>query len=59
MPEIHFLDVTNRDGVQTARFTNRDDYRGKPPSRDPLSGYIGLEAESGKVAFRDIRVETI
>jgi hypothetical protein len=58
-------------GNQTADFTNpRDDrvtdapglplkLRGSAHSEDPLSGYIGIQAHTGNVAFRNIRVRRL
>ena len=37
-------------------FTNPDTLRGRSPENDPESGYIGLQAHIGCVAFRNIRV---
>ena len=28
-------------------------FRGKPPSVDPTSGYIGIQTHTGRVAFRN------
>lgn len=30
--------------------------RGLPPSADARSGYVGVQAHRGKVAFRNIRI---
>jgi uncharacterized membrane protein len=46
------------DGTQTSRFTNTDSFRGLPPTADASSGYIGLQAFLGQVAFRNVRVRT-
>jgi 3-keto-disaccharide hydrolase len=46
-------------GVSTASFINSDGFRGKPPTGDPKSGYIGLQSLSGQVAFRTIRVKLL
>jgi hypothetical protein len=43
-------------GQQTTTFTNTDADRGKPASTDPLSGYVGVQAHTGLVAFRNIRI---
>jgi choline dehydrogenase-like flavoprotein len=45
-------------GELTTTYTNTDAYRGKPVSKDPDSGYIGLQSHTGRVAFRHIRVKT-
>ncbi len=37
-------------------FSNPDTLRGRSPENDPESGYIGLQAHIGCVAFRNIRV---
>jgi hypothetical protein len=50
--------VVRINGRQITRFTNVDAYRGKPVSVDPDSGFIGLQAHTGRVAFRNIRVST-
>jgi len=44
---------------QTTTFTNTDVNRGKPASQDPLSGYIGVQAHTGLVAFRRIRIKKL
>lgn len=44
---------------QTTTFTNTDANRGKPASVDPLSGYIGVQAHTGLVAFRNIRAKML
>jgi choline dehydrogenase-like flavoprotein len=44
-------------GQPTSTFVNIDTYRGKPPSVDPQSGFIGLQAHTGQVRFRNIRVQ--
>lgn len=43
-------------GQQTTAFTNTDSYRGKSPAQEPRSGFIGLQAHTGRVAFRNIRI---
>jgi len=43
-----FKDVTS--------FTNTDQRRGKSAATDPLSGFLGLQAHTGNVAFRSIRI---
>ena len=45
-------------GQQTTRFTNTDAYRGRASDGSglPASGYLGLQAHTGRVAFRDIRI---
>jgi hypothetical protein len=38
-------------------FTNTDAYRGKPKGADQFSGYLGLQAHTGLVAYRAIRIK--
>jgi hypothetical protein len=33
--------------------------RGLPPSADPFSGYIGVQAHTENVAFRNIRIKKL
>jgi hypothetical protein len=50
------------DGQQTSQFTNRDPLRGRAPSQDPASGYIGLQSHpflNGHVDFRNIRIRDL
>src|SRR5262249_12109414 len=59
--EIEVMDQTYKvrlNGKLVTTFTNTDSYRGKPNTVDPESGFIGLQCESGRVAFRNIRVST-
>jgi choline dehydrogenase-like flavoprotein len=59
--QIEVIDQTYKvwlNGHLVTTFTNTDSYRGKPNSADPDSGFIGLQCESGRVAFRNIRVST-
>ncbi len=44
-------------GQQTTVFTNTDSFRGKSPAQDPRHGYLGLQAHTGRVAFRKIRIK--
>jgi hypothetical protein len=48
----------NLDGSPTSAFTNADPYRGLPSSPQTSSGYIGLQAYLGRVAFRSVRIRT-
>jgi len=48
--------IVRLNGNETTRFDNVDAYRGKPVSVDPHSGFMGLQAHTGRVAFRNIRV---
>jgi hypothetical protein len=41
-------------GRQTALFTNIDLIRGRSATRDPDSGYVGIQSHTGHVAFRHI-----
>jgi hypothetical protein len=50
--------VVRLNGTETTRFDNIDTYRGKPVGVDAHSGFIGLQAHTGRVAFRNIRVST-
>jgi hypothetical protein len=44
-------------GEKVATFTNTQTGRGKPAQENALHGYIGLQAHTGKVAFRNIRIK--
>lgn len=44
-------------GVQASQFSNGDKGRGRPASDDPESGFVGIQAHSDLVAFRDIEVK--
>jgi hypothetical protein len=50
--------VVRLNGTETTRFDNVDTFRGKPASVDLQSGFIGLQAHTGRVAFRNVRVST-
>jgi hypothetical protein len=55
--EVHGTEYTvTLNGRETARFENDDARRGRSPSTDPASGYIGLQAHTGRVQFRAIRL---
>jgi hypothetical protein len=43
-------------GFQTSVFTNTDPARGRPASKDPTSGFIGLQTHTGAVSFRAVRI---
>ena len=45
-------------GILVTTFHNTDEYRGKPNNADPDSGFIGFQCESGRVAFRNVRIST-
>ncbi|MGN9845208.1 3-keto-disaccharide hydrolase [Nonomuraea sp. H19] len=44
-------------GLQTTTFSNQDPGRGKAAADDPHSGFIGLQAHTGRVAFRNIFIK--
>ncbi|MEU7058194.1 family 16 glycoside hydrolase [Streptomyces sp. NPDC046197] len=46
-------------GAQSTLFTNPDTWRGKPAATDPASGFIGLQAHTGEVGFRNIRIKEL
>ena len=46
-------------GVRTTEFVNLDEARGQSSAENPASGYVGLQAHSGRVAFRNIRVKPL
>ena len=48
--------TVNLNGELTTTYTNKDNYRGKPFSADPDSGWIGLQSHTGRVGFRNIRI---
>jgi hypothetical protein len=54
---VKFKDTLGAAFQQTSAFTNIDTFRGKPPTADPNSGYIGLQSHTGLVAFRNIRIK--
>jgi uncharacterized membrane protein len=59
--EIAVRDDTYRvsvDGTSTTTFTNTDGFRGLPPRLEAASGYLGLQAFLGHVAFRSVRIRT-
>ena len=43
-------------GQLTTSFVNSDTFRGQSPELYPHAGYIGLQAHTGQVAFRSIRI---
>jgi hypothetical protein len=45
-------------GQVTTTYVNTDAYRGRSKTVDPASGFIGLQAHNGAVAFRNIRIRT-
>ncbi|MEU4331467.1 family 16 glycoside hydrolase [Nonomuraea dietziae] len=46
-------------GLHTTTFSNQDPGRGKAAADDPHSGFIGLQAYSGRVAFRNIFIKEV
>ncbi|MXM68676.1 DUF1080 domain-containing protein [Streptomyces sp. HUCO-GS316] len=46
-------------GTQTSLFTNTDIWRGRAATADPASGFLGLQAHTGMVAFRNIRIKEL
>jgi choline dehydrogenase-like flavoprotein len=59
------IDVNGQDyivrlnGQEATRFQRSNtDQRGKPPSVDPNSGFVGLQTHTGNVAFANIRIKT-
>jgi hypothetical protein len=58
------IEINNQDyivrlnGQEATRFRRSasDTVRGKPPSVDPNSGFIGLQTHTGNVAFANIRI---
>ena len=61
------IEVNNQDyivrlnGHEATRFRRSatDTVRGKPPSVDPTSGFIGLQTHTGNVAFANIRIKPL
>jgi hypothetical protein len=61
------IEVKNQDyivrlnGQEATRFRRSatDTIRGNPPSVDPKSGFIGLQAHTGNIAFANIRIKTL
>jgi hypothetical protein len=46
-------------GQQSTSFTNHDPTRDLAPATNPASGYVGLQAHTGHVAFREIRIRKL
>jgi hypothetical protein len=44
------------DNQLVSTFTNADLLRGRSSVEDPQSGFIGLQAHTGRVAFRNVRI---
>lgn len=46
-------------GQNVTTFTNTDAFRGRGVGQDPDSGFVGLQAHTGRVRFRNIRIKTV
>ncbi|TMR90090.1 family 16 glycoside hydrolase [Nonomuraea basaltis] len=46
-------------GLQTTTLSNQDPGRGKAAADEPHSGFIGLQAHTGRVAFRNILIKEV
>jgi hypothetical protein len=60
--EVNKQDYTVRlNGQEATRFQRgaSDSARGKPPSVDPKSGFIGVQTHTGNVAFANIRIKAL
>jgi choline dehydrogenase-like flavoprotein len=61
------IEVSNQDyivrlnGQEATRFRRSvsDTFRGKPPTVDPNSGFIGVQTHTGNVAFANIRIKEL
>jgi hypothetical protein len=53
------LYIVRLNGQQRTEFTNTDTNRGISSAVDRLSGYIGVQAHTGKVAFRNVRLKKL
>jgi hypothetical protein len=53
--------IVRLNGQETTRFNRgaTDKNRGNPPSVDPQSGFIGLQAHTGRVVFANVRVKAL
>ena len=51
--------VVTLNGARTTEFVNLDEGRGQSSVENPASGYVGVQAHSGRVAFRNIRVKPL
>ncbi len=52
------LYIVRINGVETARFSNLDDYRSKLALEDPHAGFIGFLMRRGRLALRDVSIES-
>jgi len=60
--EIEVVDQTftvRLNNQLATRFENTDSFRGRAPSTDATSGYIGIQSHTGRVAFRNIQIKTL
>ncbi|HYR21468.1 MAG TPA: family 16 glycoside hydrolase [Chthoniobacterales bacterium] len=65
----HHYEIEVRDQTYTVRLNeqpstrfirrNDDTIRGNPPTIDPESGFIGVQAHTGRVAFANIRIKSL
>lgn len=53
--------IVRLNGQESTRFRRgvSDTVRGKPPSVDPHSGFIGVQTHTGNVAFANVRIKSI
>jgi hypothetical protein len=51
--------VVRLNGRRTTTFINLDPNRGQAAAQNPASGFIGVQAHSGEVAFRNIRIKRL
>ena len=53
--------IVRLNGQEATRFTrsNSETVRGKPPSEDPNSGFIGIQTHTGRIGFANIRIKTL
>jgi Domain of Unknown Function (DUF1080) len=47
------------DGNQTSTFTNTNPARGQPGTPDLSTGFLGVQSHTGRVAFRNIRLQRL
>jgi choline dehydrogenase-like flavoprotein len=55
---VELKDVEAARYALVTTYENRDPKRGLAPASDPRSGYVGIQAHTGTVAFRNIRIST-
>jgi hypothetical protein len=51
--------VVRLNGRRTTTFTNPDENRGQPATQNTNSGFVGIQAHTGEVAFRNIRLKRL